>query len=272
MPELPEVETIKNDLLPLLVGHHFTGVTLHWPRAVLTPSPEEFRQQLKGQGIAGLGRRGKYLIFHLSSGKSLILHLRMSGSLILKPTSTEPVRYSRSIFTLDNGNELHFVNPRKLGVMWLVADEQEVVRKLGPEPLDPSFTPELLGELLHRRKAPIKALLCDQKFIAGIGNMYADEALFASQIHPLERGGDLSKEEITRLHCSIGDVLRSAITSAGASTSNYRRPDGTPGEAQLSFKVAHHGGKPCPACGTPIQRIPIRNRGSYFCPNCQRKK
>ena len=269
MPELPEVETIKNDLLPQLVGHRFTEVALHWPRAVRKPSPEEFRQRLKGQGISELGRRGKYLIFHLSGGESLILHLRMSGSLILKSTSTEPVRYSRGIFTLDNGYELHFVNPRKLGVMWLVADESEITGKLGPEPLEPSFTPGLLSRLLHQRKAPIKALLCDQKVIAGVGNMYADEALFASQIHPLERGGNLSEEEVTRLHHSISNVLRSAIASAGASTSDYRRPDGSPGEAQFSFKVAHRGGKPCLICGIPIQRIPIRNRGSYFCPNCQ---
>ena len=269
MPELPEVETIKNELLPHIVGRCITGVALLWTGAVRQPSVEEFCSRLIGQRLTGVARRGKYLIFALSSGEALVIHLRMTGSLLLKPASAEPDRFTRAIIHLDKETRLHFNDMRKLGTMWLVEDIDSIVGKLGPEPLEASFTPQILLERLSNRTAPIKALLCDQTFVAGIGNMYADEALFSAGIHPLRAGGSLTQSEVERLHQAIRQVLISAIGNKGASVSTYLRPDGEPGTAHFQFQVAHRGGEPCPSCGTPIQRIPIRNRGSYFCPRCQ---
>ena len=197
----------------------------------------------------------------------------MTGSLLLKPALDEPGKFIRAILRLDNEISLHFRDPRKLGVMWLVKDKNSIVSKLGPEPLEANFTPQLLAQRLTKRTAPIKALLCDQSFVAGIGNMYADEALFAARIHPLRPGGSLSGEEIKLLHSSIRQVLWAAIGDKGASVDTYFRPGGEPGTAHFQFQVAHRlSGKSCPVCSTPIQRIPIRNRGSYFCPNCQPQK
>lgn len=269
MPELPEVETIKNDLLPRIVGCHVTSIILLWAGVVRKPSPEEFHHRLLGQAIEGISRRGKYLTLWLSSGEALIFHFRMTGSLLLTLSSNEPGRFTRAIFSLDNGKELRFEDPRKLGMMWLVKDESEVIGKLGPEPFDLSFTPKIMAERLSKRSGPIKAVLLDQNFLAGVGNMYADEALFDARINPLKISKNLCPVEVERLHTSIRHVLRWAIGDGGASVDTYQRLDGEPGKAQFRFRVAHRGGEPCPICGTPIERIPIRNRGSYFCPQCQ---
>jgi len=269
VPELPEVETIKNELRPYIVGRRITGVTLFWDGIVRQPSVTEFRSHLIGQQITNVTRRGKYLLFSLTSGEILIIHLKMSGSLLLKSASTEPDKYTRAIIHMDKESELHFRDPRKFGAMWLVEDANPVVGKLGPEPLEPGFTPQLLAQRLDNRSAPIKALLCDQTFIAGIGNMYADEALFAAGIHPLRSGKSLSQDEIKRLHHAIQQVLLEAINNKGASTDTYFRPSGKIGTAHFQFKVAHRRGETCPICAAPLQRLPIRNRGSYFCPKCQ---
>jgi len=270
MPELPEVETIKNELLPHIVGHRITSITLFWDGIVRQPSAEEFCSRLIGQEIAAVTRRGKYLIFDLTSGEVLIIHLRMSGSLLLNPATAELNKFIRAILHLDKKIKLYFRDPRKLGVMWLVDNKNEIVGKLGPEPLEADFTPQVLAQRLNNRMAPIKALLCDQGFIAGIGNMYADEALFAARIHPLRLSGNLSRDEVERLHQAIQQVLWSAINNKGASVDTYLRPGGELGIAHFQFQVAHYlSGKFCPVCGTPIERIPVRNRGSYFCPNCQ---
>jgi formamidopyrimidine-DNA glycosylase len=271
MPELPEVETIKNDLAPVVAGHHFVGVTFLCPQMVSQPSPDELRQRLIGQAILELVRRGKYLIFRLNNGEALLLHLRMSGSLLLKLSPAELNSYTRAIFNLENGIELHFCDRRKLGKIELVKDEAKATAKLGPEPLDPSFTTEVLSQRLNPYRAPIKAVLCNQAFLAGIGNMYADEALFLARIHPLKPARALSEEEIARLHRAIRQVLLSAIGNRGATISDYSDAYGQPGTHQFSFSVAHRGGEPCLVCGTSIQRIPIRNRGTCFCPNCQGK-
>ena len=268
MPELPEVETIKNELSPCIVGWKFTGVTIHDAKLVRQPPVEEFRQKLLGQKVDSLQRRGKYLIFHLSGSEVLIIHLRMSGVLLLYPK--QPDKYARVVFHLDNGSQLIFADRRRLGALWLVEDEQAIVGKLGPEPLAAEFTFETLARRLQKHRAPIKAVLLDQAFIAGIGNMYADEALFAAKIHPLREANSLSPQEIRNLHQAIRDVLWSAISSKGASVDTYKRPDGELGTAQFNFRVAHLGGKPCPICGAAIQRLAVRNRGSYFCPNCQK--
>ncbi len=269
MPELPEVETIKNELLPHIVGHRVTGITLLWEGIVRQPSVEEFYSRLIGQEITQLARCGKYLIFGLTSNEVLIIHLKMTGSLLLKPASAEPTKFTRAILHLDKEIQLRFRDPRKLGVMWLTEDKNTIIGKLGPEPLETGFTPQVLLERLNNRKAPIKALLWDQGFIAGIGNMYADEALLAARIHPLRSGGSLSQDEVERLHSAIQHVLWLAIGNKGASVDTYLRPGGELGTAHFQFRVAHRGGKPCPTCGTPIERIVVRNRGTYFCPNCQ---
>ena len=272
MPELPEVETIKNELEPYVVGRSISGVTLFWEGMLRQPSVREFHSRLSGQGITGLKRRGKYLIFSLSSGDLLVIHLKMSGSLIVGKDSSEPPKYTRAIIRLDGGTSIFFSDPRKFGKIQLVKDKDDIVGKLGPEPLEADFTPEVLAQRLSKRKAPIKAILLDQGFVAGIGNMYADEALFSAGIHPLRPASSLSQDEVARLHSAIQQVLRSAITNKGASIVNYLRPDGTPGTAQFQFRVAHGRAKNCPVCGTPIARIPIRGRGSYFCSKCQPEK
>ncbi|MEA1872221.1 MAG: bifunctional DNA-formamidopyrimidine glycosylase/DNA-(apurinic or apyrimidinic site) lyase [Chloroflexota bacterium] len=267
MPELPEVETIKNELLPWVVGQSFTQVTILDTELVCGGSAEEVRRGLIGQKVESLERRGKYLIFHLSNGRSLIIHLRMTGILLLNPRGVD--RYARAVFQFSNGHRLVLSDLRRLGLIWLVDDADTVVGKLGPEPLDESFTPGILGQRLSRHHIPVKATLLDQCIVAGIGNMYADEALFAARIHPLRKADALSPEEVQTLYQSIRRVLGAAIGSKGASVDTYVRPEGELGTAHFDFKVAHKGGESCPVCGSTIERVLVQNRGTCFCPRCQ---
>ncbi len=267
MPELPEVETIRNELSPWIVGQRFTEVTIFDARLVFDGSVEEVRRGLIGQKVESLGRRGKYLIFHLSNGRSLIMHLRMTGVLLLNPRGVD--HYARAVFHLSNGHRLVFSDRRRLGLMWLVNDANTVIGKLGPDPLCEGFTPDILEQRLSRHRIPVKAALLDQRIVAGIGNMYADEALFAARIHPLRKADALSPEEVQTLYHCIRRVLGAGIGSKGASVDTYVRPEGELGTAHFDFKVAHKGGEPCPICGSTIERVPIQNRGSYFCPECQ---
>jgi formamidopyrimidine-DNA glycosylase len=267
MPELPEVETIKNELAPWVVGQSFTQVAILDTELVCGGFAEEVRRGLIGQKIESLERRGKYLIFHLSNGQSLIIHLRMTGVLLLNPRGVDC--YARAVFHLSNGHRLVFSDRRRLGLMWLVDDADTVVGKLGPEPLDENFTPGILGQRLSRRRIPVKAALLDQGIVAGIGNMYADEALFAARIHPLRKADALSPEEVQTLHHCVRRVLQAAIGSKGASVDTYVRPEGELGTAHSDFKVAHKGGEPCPICGSTIERVLVQNRGTCFCPRCQ---
>jgi len=267
MPELPEVETIKIELSPWIVEQSFTGVTIFDDRMVAEGSADEICHGLIGQTIETLGRRGKYLIVHLSNGRSLIIHLRMTGALLLNPKGVE--RYTRAVFHFSSGHRLAFRDQRRLGLMWLVDDANTVVGKLGPDPLNECFTAEILGQRLARHHIPVKAALLDQGLVAGIGNMYADEALFAARIHPLRKTDNLSREEVRTLHNCICRILQAGISSKGASVDTYIRPEGRPGTAHCDFKVAHRGGEPCSICGGTIERVPVRNRGSYFCPTCQ---
>lgn len=268
MPELPEVETIKSELLPRLIGRQFSQVIILDARVVRHPSVSQFCQKLAGQRIGNLKRRGKYLLFYLSGAEVLIIHLMMAGALLLNPKQAE--RYTRAIFQFDDGSQIVFTDRRRLGALWLAENEATVVGKLGPEPLASDFTAQVLKKWLQGRQAPIKALLLDQTFIAGIGNMYADEALLTAQIHPLKKANNISSKEVKSLHHAIQGVLKSAVGNKGASIDAYIRPGGELGTAHFSFRVAHRGGKPCPICGSTIQRISLRNRGSYFCPNCQK--
>jgi formamidopyrimidine-DNA glycosylase len=268
MPELPEVETIKNELTPWAMGQSFTKVTIV-DRKVLSGAPaREIRRGLLRQKVESLERRGKYLIFHLSNGRSLIIHLRMTGSLLLDPKEVD--RYTRAVFRLSNGHRLVFNDRRRLGKLWLADDVNAFTCKLGPEPLGRNFTPKVLQERLGRHHIPIKAALLDQCIVAGIGNMYADEALFVARIHPLKKADELSPKEIQTLHNVIRQTLRTAIGSKGASVDTYVRPEGGLGTAHFDFRVAHRGGEACPICGSAVERCVVRNRGSYFCPRCQR--
>ncbi len=267
MPELPEVETIRKELSPWIVGQSFTEVTISDDRMVAAGSADEIRRGLIGQTIESLGRRGKYLIVHLSNGRWLIIHLRMTGALLLNPKGVE--HYTRAVFHFSGGHRLLFRDPRRFGLIWLVDDAHTVVGKLGPDPLGENFAPGILGQRLSRHRIPIKAALLDQGIIAGIGNMYADEALFAARIHPLRKANDLSGKEVRALHNCICRILQAGISSKGASVDTYVRPEGNLGRAQCDFKVAHKGGEPCSICGSAIERVPIQNRGSYFCPTCQ---
>jgi formamidopyrimidine-DNA glycosylase len=267
MPELPEVETIKNELSPHVLGCAIKSVDVLWNKMVRQPSLADFKRGVIGKKILRLSRRGKYLFFHLGDGGVLVMHMKMTGSLLVDPSDA---KYSRAIFYLDDGTAIHFRDPRKFGVMWLADDESAVNKMLGPEPLEKNFTPAALGKILKDRKAPVKPVLLDQSLIAGIGNMYADESLFEARIHPLKPAGKLSADEVKRLHRAILHVLRKALARGGASIRNYIRPEGSPGTAHDEFVVAHGVGKDCPGCGGKIERIVVRGRGTYLCPRCQR--
>jgi formamidopyrimidine-DNA glycosylase len=267
MPELPEVETIKNELYGNVVGRHITSITIDDPKPVQNPL-DEFTRGVSGQKIEELYRRGKYLIFKLSNKKYLIIHLRMTGAVLFNPGKVG--KYARVIFGLDDDNEMVFTDRRRLGIIRLTDNIADLEKKLGPEPLESVFTPAVLAKRLQGRKAPIKAVLLDQKVIAGVGNMYADEALFASKIHPLRETGKLNKREIGRLYDAIVSVLKEAVANKGASVDTYQRPDGAKGTAHENFKVAHQRGAKCPRCGGKVERIVVRGRGTYLCPKCQK--
>ena len=270
MPELPEVETIKSQLIPLVVGRRIQSVEFLWQKILLTPSVEEFNQRVEKRLIERLDRRGKYLILCLDNGDALLVHLRMTGSFLVGEDNTLPNRHVRAVVHLDNGLKMFFVDPRKFGKFQLLSGDSSALLKLGPEPMSDVFTEQRLTAILDGKKSPVKALLVDQSMIAGIGNMYADEVLYEAGIHPLRLASSLSSQEIIRLHGAIKRILKEAIDSGGASVSDYFHPDGTKGKAQESFKVAHRSAKNCFVCGRLIERIVVRQRGTCFCPNCQR--
>jgi len=267
MPELPEVETIKNALKPHLTGRSFKGIRIFDTRLVQSMPLDEFCSRLTGLQILGLDRRGKYLIIHLSGGENLIIHLRMTGSLLWDPDTDEP--FVRMEFVLDDGGRLAYTDVRRFGRMYLVKDIEKITGKLGTEPLGRGFTPQYLAQVMQNRETPVKSVLLNQEFIAGIGNMYADEALCHAKIHPLRPARSLTPSEIKVLHKSIKHVLNKGIRNLGASIRNYRHPDGGQGSAHKEFAVAHRLGEPCPVCGTPIARIVVGQRGTYYCPKCQ---
>ena len=271
MPELPEVETVKNELTPYVVGRRITGVTLLWAGMVKEPSPDEFISRVTRRTITGINRRGKYLSFSLDNGEFMIVHLKMTGSLIVQNEGDELPDYTRAVIHLDNDTHIAFRDSRKFGVLRAVADDKKIIGKLGPEPLDESFTPQMLAGILLRRKTPVKALLCEQEQIAGIGSMYADEALFAVKIHPGRPADQVSESETQKLYQAIREILYAAIENKGASVDTYYRPDGSRGTAHYQFKVAHRYKEPCRVCGTPIDRVRVRQRGTYFCPKCQKR-
>jgi len=271
VPELPEVETIRRDLLPALRGRSFTHawVSPEAPRLVQAPSAADFARLLAGRRVEDISRRGKYLVFHLSGALYLVVHLRMTGALLHRPSDAPPDRYVRAILSLDDGSELRFSDLRKFGAFWLVAELSEVLGRLGPEPLDSGLTPSLLRDLTARRRAPVKSLLLDQRALAGIGNIYADEALFAAGLHPLRPASGLSDAEVERLHDAIRRVLLAALEDRGASFSDYVDASGREGRHQFRVRVFRRTGKPCYTCGREIERVKVAGRSTHFCPQCQ---
>jgi len=270
LPELPEVETIINEIRPSLLGQRIRSVEILVPGTIAAPSPAEFVEGMKDREIVEIVRRGKFLVFRLDNGLSWIVHLRMTGALLVKQESEIPEKFIRIIIRLEGGIAIHFRDVRRFGRMWLTRDESSVTGRLGREPLSPDFTPVVLAEILKNRETSVKQVIMDQGRIAGIGNMYADEALYEARLHPLQPAGSLTEDEIARLYESIQKVLRRGIHNKGASTDTYLRPSGTKGEAQTEFQVAHRKGEECPVCGGPIERIVVGQRGTFFCPLCQK--
>jgi formamidopyrimidine-DNA glycosylase len=271
MPELPEVETIRRDLLERVLGRTITAVDVLPDRVSLVevPSAEEFARGLVGRRIEGIDRRGKYLSFRLSDGRHWVVHLRMTGALLHRRAGAPPEPYLRAVVALDDGTELRFADMRKFGVMWLVPDPELVVGRLGPEPLNGRFTASRLRELMANRSAPVKSFLMDQRAIAGLGNIYADESLFAAKIHPQRPASSLSEAEVRRLHRAVRRVLRDALGDRGSSFRDYVDADGREGMHQLRVKVYRRAGQPCYVCGREIARITVGGRSSHYCSRCQ---
>lgn len=272
MPELPEVETIRRDLLPLVEGRSITGawVSEDAPRLVQLMSREEFARLLPGHRIEGVSRRGKYLVFDLDRGMQWVVHLRMTGRLRHSAAECEEDPYLRAKFSLDDGAWLCFNDVRKFGMMWLVDDWALVHSGLGPEPLEAEFETAAFAGLLKRRSAPVKALLLDQTVLAGVGNIYADEALFAAGIDPRKAGNKVSRPKAARLHDAIIEVLHEALGDRGSSFRDYVDGQGNEGRHQLKVKVYQRTDQPCYVCGTPIRRVVVGGRSTHFCPKCQR--
>jgi len=235
-----------------------------WARTLAEPSAEEFEHRVLKQEIEDIRRRGKFLIFRLSRDW-LLLHLRMSGDLLVRPSGTPPASHDRLVLELEGNIQLAFNDARKFGRVWLVSEVDTVVEQLGPEPLDEAFTAQDLYERLHATRRQLKPLLLDQSFMAGLGNIYVDEALNLAKLHPLIPANTLSQAQAGRLLESIRAVLQDGIRRNGASIDWVYRG----GDFQNYFRVYQRTGQPCPDCGTPVERIVVGQRGTHFCPNCQ---
>ncbi len=264
MPELPEVETIANNLRPALIGKVILNAELRWKRTLETPSAAKFKREIRSQEIQGISRRAKFLVLQLSPNY-LIFHLRMSGDLLAIIGGYAPAKHDRLILKLSEDTTLVFHDPRKFGRAWLVSDPGEVLGSLGPEPLGPDFAAGWLYENLQRRKRQLKPLLLDQTFIAGIGNIYADESLHMAKLHPLTRSDRVSEAQAEDLWRAVQAVLEEGIRRNGASIDWVYRG----GDFQNHFRVYGRDGKTCPVCGTIIERITVGQRSTHFCPACQ---
>jgi formamidopyrimidine-DNA glycosylase len=270
MPELPEVETVVRALRPLLQEQRLNSMSYSWAKTIATPTPEEFQNRVVGQTVQALSRRAKYIVIHLTHD-FLLVHLKMTGHLyvVAQEEQHRADQWVRVKFGLAEGKELRFSDPRKFGRVYLTADLNTIVGGLGPEPLEDAFTVEMFKTRLQRRDKIIKALLLDQSFIAGVGNIYADEALLRAKIHPLRNANRLTHTEIDALYHTVRQVLQAGIDHEGASINSYRKPDGTQGESQEHFLAYGRDGLPCLVCGTVIEKIWVAQRGTHFCPHCQ---
>ncbi len=265
MPELPEVETIARALKPELVGKTILSADLRWARTLSTPSPSQFKKQIAGQKIVDVSRRAKYLIVRLETC-SFLVHLRMSGDLVVRAGTIKPEKHDRLLLRLSNKQYLAFNDTRKFGRVWLTNQPEQVLGKLGPEPLEKGFTSQWLFENLHSRSRALKPLLLDQTFLAGLGNIYTDECLHLAKLHPRAASNNVTVEQARALHKAICKVLNEGIRRNGASIDWVYRG----GEYQNHFRVYDREGKPCPVCGTAIRKFTVGQRGTHVCPNCQR--
>ena len=267
MPELPEVENTRQYLLRSgLAGRRLGAPEITWDKTVRAPSVGEFIEGVAGRTVTGLQRRGKYLIAPLDDGQYLVLHLGMTGSLRVHNAGREPPDMLRHMFPLDDGRELRFIDPRKFGHLWLLNDPSEAMSKMGPEPLESSFTTAELAGALASRKAPVKALLLEQSVIAGLGNLYADEALFLSGIHPERAATGLTGDELARLHGGIVTALNRSV-AAYAAARDAEWPD--PPTTLSPWTIPRAAGKACPQCGAAVEMLRVRGRSSWYCPACQ---
>lgn len=264
MPELPEVETIARTLKPQLEGRTILSVRLLWKRTLAMPSPGAFAPRIAGQKVLDVGRRAKFLHVRLSRDH-LFIHLRMSGDLWVEKTGYKPAKHDRLIVDLSGNKTLVFNDTRKFGRVWLTDDPQDVIGGLGPEPFDPEFTPRMLYSRLQAHRRQIKPLLLDQSFLAGLGNIYTDEALHMAGIHPLTESDKISLKKAEKLFYAIRTALEAGITHNGASIDWVYRG----GDFQNYFRVYGRTGEPCPVCRTAIKRINVGQRGTHFCPKCQ---
>jgi formamidopyrimidine-DNA glycosylase len=273
MPELPEVETIRRQLAPHLEGRTFKSVDIRDYRWTQPAPPELIAAELTGAKVERLGRLGKYMIWELDRDRHLLVHLRMTGSLLVDADPESP--YTRARFELDDGHVLTYVDPRRFGTAHLmlstVARDQYLSARLGAEPFTPEFTPEYLRAQARGRTAPVKSFILDQRRIAGVGNIYADEALHRAGVHPLRPAGSLTPAQWSKLKDAIEVALAAGIDAKGASIDDFRHVDGARGSFQDRFLVHTRAGEPCPTCGTPIRKLVVGGRGTYVCEACQPK-
>jgi formamidopyrimidine-DNA glycosylase len=264
MPELPEVETLVSSLRPLLTGRTILSADLRWRKSLAKPAPARFIRWVTGQQVADVSRRGKFFILNLSSAY-LLIHLRMSGDLQLRSGRPTPGKHDRLLLYLSDDSSFVFCDPRKFGRIWLVDDPLEVLSGLGPEPLSDDFTTSWLFQALHLHRRQLKPLLLDQHFIAGLGNIYTDEALHRAKLHPLTVSAALTEPQVATLWQSIRDTLQEGIRRNGSSIDWVYRG----GDFQNQFSVYGRQGQSCPVCGAVVQRILVGQRGTHFCPSCQ---
>ena len=273
MPELPEVETIVVDLRPVLVGRRIVACDLRFPAVVRYPEPQLFVAGVRDRTIQDVSRRGKYILAALDSHDLLVVHLGMTGQLLHAHSETPVLTHTHAIFHLDDGLQLRYRDIRRFGRL-LLGTEAELrggrqLPKLGPEPLEPDFLPQDLYSRLRGRRAPLKALLLDQGFIAGVGNIYADESLFRARLRPDRPGTDVGPRAARRLHASLRESLLAGIANRGSSIDDYVDANGEQGRQQEELMVYGHAGEPCPNCGRPLRQMRLAGRTTVFCARCQ---
>jgi formamidopyrimidine-DNA glycosylase len=272
VPELPEVETIRRGLAPVVEGRRVQALVIHDARWCAPLSAEELAAVVEGRLVEALRRRGKYLVWALEDGVSLLVHLRMTGTLLVDPAPDQP--YRRVTFGLDDAHELAFCDPRRFGTGELALGEDALEAffdsRLGVEPLDDgALTGPVLHALTRGRRTPVKAFLLDQRRVAGVGNIYADEALFRARLHPLRPAGDLTRAQTGALAQAVVDALGAGLAAGGATIDDFRHPDGVHGAFQDEFLVHRREGEPCAACGRTIVKFVAAGRGTYACEGCQ---
>jgi formamidopyrimidine-DNA glycosylase len=273
MPELPEVETIRRQLAPNVEGRTLVRLQIDDPRWCVPLAPEELAAAVEGRVLERLWRRGKYMVATFAGEVHLLIHLRMTGTMLYDPEPDTP--YRRVVFAFDDGHELWFCDPRRFGTGELALGDEALEAFLAPrvgvEPLGDEFTADRLRELARGRRAPVKAFLLDQTKIAGVGNIYADEALYRARIHPLRPVGKLGREQLAALRDAVVTVLEAGIDAGGSTIDDFRHPDGVSGAFQHEFLVHLRKGEPCHSCGREIVKFVAAGRGTYACESCQKR-